>query len=605
MTIAAATTCVSASVNRVEMCASASTSGTNDTSGQRDRRADERAPRPVRPVRQHDAMMVPMSEATKVSSREADDRDRLARDLQRDVGRTCERGHRRGRPGGDGTGDRAGPPQLGAGAGRGPGLVGRCGNSGGRGNECRGHRNGSSRCTGPLPASHPWLRTADRPEDTVPKILATSVRGARDDGGRRERPGRSSTGGPDAQRTSRPDRRSRCATDPGGSGPGRPGCASGRPESSLGTGVHASDVDAGLSERRSLVVTWLHRGTLQLVGADDYWWLHPLTTPQVVVRNRTRLHQEGVSDRQAERGVEVIVDALRAKGVQTRAELRRRLDAAHVPTKGQAFVHVLLAASLRSDVVRGPMRGGEHAFVAASDWLGDAPEPLERSDALARLARRYLEGHGPADARDLAKWAGLTLGDARRGFGGIAAEVVDASGRTRRSRRAHERTRAPQIATTQAATTRAATTQAATTRCVRSTAARLGVAGTVRRIAPRHRDDERPVPAVRAGRRAGRRHVGVERIDADGEASGTTATRGGEGTPRRCRRRSAFPRSCRPLRRRGRGESDLGIRDRGVVMAANDPNWAEILAAVGTMVGTGVPAALERCGRRRSTRSAA
>ena len=193
---------------------------------------------------------------------------------------------------------------------------------------------------------------------------------------------------------------------------------------SLGTGLHASDVDAGLSERRSMVVTWLNRGTLQLVGADDYWWLHPLTTPQVLVKNRTRLHQEGVSDRQAARGVEVVVDALRADGAQTRAELRRRLDAARVPTKGQALVHVLLAASLGSDVVRGPMRGGEHAFVAASDWLGGAPEPLERSDALALLARRYLEGHGPADARDLAKWAGLTLGGARLGFDGIVDELV-------------------------------------------------------------------------------------------------------------------------------------------------------------------------------------
>jgi hypothetical protein len=193
---------------------------------------------------------------------------------------------------------------------------------------------------------------------------------------------------------------------------------------SLGSGLYAHDVDAGLSERRSLIVTWLNRGTLQLVGADDYWWLHPLTTPQVAVKNRTRLHQEGVSDRQAARGVEVIADALRTHGVQTRVELRRRLDAARVPTKGQALVHVLLAASLRIDVVRGPIRGGEHAFVAASDWLGGAPEPLERVDALALLARRYLEGHGPADARDLAKWAGLTLSDARRAFGGIAAEII-------------------------------------------------------------------------------------------------------------------------------------------------------------------------------------
>jgi hypothetical protein len=45
-------------------------------------------------------------------------------------------------------------------------------------------------------------------------------------------------------------------------------------------GLSASDVDAALA-RRSLIVTWLNRGTLHLVRAEDYWWLHPLTTPQL------------------------------------------------------------------------------------------------------------------------------------------------------------------------------------------------------------------------------------------------------------------------------------------------------------------------------------
>ena len=44
---------------------------------------------------------------------------------------------------------------------------------------------------------------------------------------------------------------------------------------SRSTGLGAADVDAALSERRSLVVSWLNRGTLHLVAADDYWWLHP------------------------------------------------------------------------------------------------------------------------------------------------------------------------------------------------------------------------------------------------------------------------------------------------------------------------------------------
>jgi hypothetical protein len=190
-------------------------------------------------------------------------------------------------------------------------------------------------------------------------------------------------------------------------------------------GLVASDVDDALTVRRSLVVSWLNRGTLHLVRRDDYWWLHPLTTPQIGTANRRRLAQEGVSAAQARRGVDVVVDAVRAHGPQTRTELRRRLAAAHVPVAGQALVHVLMAASLRGEIMRGPLRNSEHAFVWVEDWIGPRPAPLARPDALARLARRYLRGHGPAGARDLAKWAGLTLGDAKRALEGARADLVD------------------------------------------------------------------------------------------------------------------------------------------------------------------------------------
>ncbi|MEP6760813.1 MAG: winged helix DNA-binding domain-containing protein [Sporichthyaceae bacterium] len=192
---------------------------------------------------------------------------------------------------------------------------------------------------------------------------------------------------------------------------------------SRSVGLTAADVDEGLTTRRSLLITWLNRGTLHLVTPEDYWWLHPLTRPQLTTGNKRRLEQEGVSAEQAERGVEAVAAAV-AEGPRTRHELRAALDAAGVPTRGQALVHVLLAATLRGHVVRGPMRGGEHAFVAVRDWLGEPPEALERDEMLARLARRYLTGHGPADARDLARWAGIALGNARRGLAALGDEVV-------------------------------------------------------------------------------------------------------------------------------------------------------------------------------------
>lgn len=186
---------------------------------------------------------------------------------------------------------------------------------------------------------------------------------------------------------------------------------------SRSTGLVAGDTDAALTERRTLVIGSLLRTTLHLVAADDYWWLHALVTPRQVTSNRTRLAQEGVGDEQAARGVEVITEAVRS-GPQTRDELRSLLDAAQVPTAGQALVHVLHRASIEGRTVRGPMVDDQHAFVHAPTWLGDPPEE-DRADQLARLAERYLRGHGPAGPEDLVKWTGLALGECRRAFAAI------------------------------------------------------------------------------------------------------------------------------------------------------------------------------------------
>src|SRR5450756_992488 len=134
-------------------------------------------------------------------------------------------------------------------------------------------------------------------------------------------------------------------------------------------GPRAADVDRALTVDRSLVTTWLNRGTLHLVRSADYWWLQALTAPSLFTANARRLAQEGVPAAAAERGV----------------------------------------------AVRGPMLGRGHAFVLVRDWLGAPPAAVDRDRALAELARRYLAGHGPATDRDLAKWAGLPL--ATRGGG--------------------------------------------------------------------------------------------------------------------------------------------------------------------------------------------
>jgi hypothetical protein len=184
----------------------------------------------------------------------------------------------------------------------------------------------------------------------------------------------------------------------------------------------AADVDRALTVDRSLLITWLNRGTLHLVRSEDYLWLHSLTTPPLFTANARRLAQEGVTPDAADRGIAVVERSLASEGPLTSKQLRERLDVAKVHTEGQALAHIIWLASLRGILVRGPMVGKQHAYVLVKDWLGDAA-PVERDKALAELARRYLAGHGPADDRDLARWAGLPLRDARAGLSAIGPEL--------------------------------------------------------------------------------------------------------------------------------------------------------------------------------------
>ena len=190
------------------------------------------------------------------------------------------------------------------------------------------------------------------------------------------------------------------------------------------TGLTAAAVDRALTVERSLLVTWLNRGTLHLVAREDYPWLLALTAPRQLAWVSTRLGQLGVAPEVAERGVLVIVEALGSEGPLTRSDLVERLNRRGVPTAGQAIVHQIGLASLRGLVVRGPMRGREQCFVQVRDWLGEAV-PVDRERALAELVRRYLAGHGPATQRDLAYWAGVPLRAARAGLRSIGPELEE------------------------------------------------------------------------------------------------------------------------------------------------------------------------------------
>jgi Winged helix DNA-binding domain len=180
-------------------------------------------------------------------------------------------------------------------------------------------------------------------------------------------------------------------------------------------GVTAADVDRALTEERSLVVTWLNRGTLHLVRSEDYPVIQAVTAAPLRTTSERRLAQEGVPPDHADRGIEAIERALSDDGPLTSDALRERIAATGVRAEGPALYHLLFQASLRGLVVRGPMAGTKQAYALVRDWIPEA-KPVDRDRALGEFARRYLVGHAPATDRDLARWGGIPLRDARAGL---------------------------------------------------------------------------------------------------------------------------------------------------------------------------------------------
>ncbi len=161
----------------------------------------------------------------------------------------------------------------------------------------------------------------------------------------------------------------------------------------------------GLLHSRDVVRATLLRGTQHLVTADDYLWLRPVLHPML-----TRW-QKGAFGRDLP-GVDpaalaAAARALLADGGLARPDLGRAL-AERWP--GRAPVALARSVQGLLPVLHPPPDGtwgrrGATPFTLAEEWLG---APLAAEPSPDTLVLRYLAAFGPATAKDVQAWSGLT-----------------------------------------------------------------------------------------------------------------------------------------------------------------------------------------------------
>jgi hypothetical protein len=115
---------------------------------------------------------------------------------------------------------------------------------------------------------------------------------------------------------------------------------------------------------------------------------------------------------------------IKKHGPRTRPEVIGELKQTALPAEGQAPIHLLGLASLQMRIIRGPDRGTRDAYALFDEWVPRSDVP-PRAEALADLARRYLEAYGAATFDDFRAWSGLPAADLRAGWAAIEDERVE------------------------------------------------------------------------------------------------------------------------------------------------------------------------------------
>lgn len=176
-----------------------------------------------------------------------------------------------------------------------------------------------------------------------------------------------------------------------------------------------------------VVRTWPMRGTLHLVPARDAPWMVALMTARPRAAGARRRTELGLTDEHLGTARTLLEEALGDGRGLVRSEVLALWSEAGIPTAGGAGYHLLTHLAQTGVTCLGPVRDGEQEFVLMAAWVRDGRvlgRDLDEEEALAELALRYVRGHGPASARDLARWTGLPLGPVRRGLAAVADHLT-------------------------------------------------------------------------------------------------------------------------------------------------------------------------------------
>ena len=168
------------------------------------------------------------------------------------------------------------------------------------------------------------------------------------------------------------------------------------------------DVRDALWNKKTLVKTWLMRGTLHLARATDLPVFTAAMSKRWIRVNNAWLNFFHVTEDEVWQLTDEIGAALDGTP-KTREQIidavaRGRSDRVKEALRS-GWGGMLKPAARNGRLCFGPSRGQAVTFVSPARWLKDW-RSIDPEEALVEMARRYVHTYGPANQRDFAYWWG-------------------------------------------------------------------------------------------------------------------------------------------------------------------------------------------------------
>lgn len=171
-----------------------------------------------------------------------------------------------------------------------------------------------------------------------------------------------------------------------------------------------------------IIRTHILRPTWHFVSAEDIYWMLELSAPQVKRLFASSARQHGFDEKKLDKVNSTIEKLLAGNNHLTREEIMKELNISK-NAGDLSPVIVMMNAELDGLVCNGVMKGKQITYALLEERVPKPKTTFTKEEALAKLALRYFESHGPATIGDFSWWSGFPVTICKKAINAIELQL--------------------------------------------------------------------------------------------------------------------------------------------------------------------------------------